>query len=147
MLIMLFLPTLTLLNRLTSTSNKISRSGLSALSGIELTWNDGRSLALGSGSSAKRSSVCFCAWSGFGGSGRGTRTLVRGTRAWGGKTEAWRGGGAGRTVLVCYLAEFGDAVGYCFGVTSARWVSPLVERKRKACEMEVEILQELRKVG
>lgn len=33
------------------------------------------------------------------------------------------------------------------GVTSARWVSPLVERKRKACEMEVEFLQELRKVG
>lgn len=115
MLIMLFLPTLTLLNRLTSTSNKISRSGLSVLSGIELIWNDGRSLAFGSGSSAKRSSVCFCAWSGFGGSGRGTRTLVRGTRAWGGKTEAWRGGSAGRTVLVCYLAEFGDAVGYCFG--------------------------------
>ena len=112
MLIMLFLPTLTLLNRLTSMSNKIS---MSALSGIELTWDDGRSLALGSGSSAKRINLCFSAWSGFGGSGRGTRTFVRGTRARGGKTEAWGGGGGGETVLVGDLAESGDAVGNCFG--------------------------------
>ena len=114
MLIMLFLPTLTLLSKLTSMSNKISISGLS---GIELTWDYGRSLTLGSNSSAKRTSVCFSTWSGFGGSGRstGTRTLVRGTRAWGGKTEAWGGGGGGETVLVGDLAEFGDAVGNCFG--------------------------------
>ena len=110
MLIMLFFPT-----RLTPMSNRISISGLSALSGIGLTWDDGRSFTLGSGSSAKRSSFCFGAWSGFGGSDRGTRTLARGTRAWGGKTEAWGGRGGGETVRVGDLAEFGDAVGNCFG--------------------------------